>query len=127
MTLEANYKNPYGAIKFSKISNSYVLPHVWIWQNFMQTSVPEGCVIHHLDQNKLNNDILNLVCMNDSDHRRWHATHMSAETKQKIANSKNLLGKHHSEISKKKISENKKGKPWTEARRKAQENKKNDS
>lgn len=55
--------------------------------------------VHHLDHNAQNNTISNLVWMTESEHRRLHKK-----------GNKNMLGKHHSEEAKKKMSETKKGK-----------------
>jgi len=35
--------------------------------------IPDGCHIHHLDGDPLNNDVANLVCILGSDHHRVHA------------------------------------------------------
>lgn len=69
--------------------------YVIIWEQFMNTQVPKDCCIHHLDQNKNNNDILNLVCVTKSEHMRWHASHRSKESLEKMKNAK--LGIHQSE------------------------------
>ena len=59
--------------------------HRYIWEIFMETGVPDDCVIHHIDLDKGNNDIKNnLVCMTDTDHRIWHFSHRSKETLRKI-------------------------------------------
>ena len=34
----------------------------------------EGCEVHHLDHNKLNNDISNLVCLTKLEHKKIHRT-----------------------------------------------------
>ena len=41
--------------------------------------VPDGCVIHHINGDTLDNEIGNLCCMVDSEHRRMHATAVQAE------------------------------------------------
>ena len=77
----------YGEKIWNNIRKCKTLPHVATWENFMETHVPEGCVIHHIDQNKLNNDILNLVCMTRSEHQKWHSKGkiFSEETRRKIS------------------------------------------
>lgn len=105
----------------------------------MQTHIPEDCCIHHIDENKANNDITNLVCMTKSEHQRWHMSRITQETKNKMSISQSgkslseetkrkmsisLTGKNKGKImsqeQKDKISHTKKGIPWTQARRDAQ-------
>lgn len=46
--------------------------HVAIWEHENGKEVPSGCVIHHLDWNKNNNVIENLVCLTIEEHERVH-------------------------------------------------------
>ena len=46
--------------------------HVAMWEQRWGIKVPEGCVIHHLDWNKANNIIENLVCLTIGEHERVH-------------------------------------------------------
>lgn len=48
--------------------------HRDVWE-FNNGPIPEGCVIHHVDENHLNNDISNLECMS----REMHAKHRHAK------------------------------------------------
>lgn len=110
-------------------------------------------VIHHIDQNKLNNSIDNLEFKTRSEHIKLHkkGIHHSAETKKKISignkgihyywkgkkfseEHKSKLsdchigfkGHHHSDESKKKMSEAHKGKKLSkETKKKLSEQKKN--
>lgn len=74
--------------------------------------------IHHLDGNKLNNNINNLVILTHAEHTILHKPHFghhhSEETKQKLSDShkgnKSHLGYSHSEETKRKISLSKTGK-----------------
>lgn len=51
-----------------------VLEHQLVWAAANSaTKVPDGCVIHHKDENKLNNDPTNLEMMTRKDHARLHA------------------------------------------------------
>ena len=139
----------YGEYIWNNIRQERTSPHVAVWENFMETHVSDNCCIHHVDQDPLNNDILNLVCVTRPEHQRWHSTHRSLVTRCKISKSNSISqkGKHHSEETRKKISESlkgkpgnfkgkkhseerkkhisesKKGKPWSEARRLAHERK----
>jgi hypothetical protein len=45
--------------------------HIAIWEHYYG-SVPNGHVVHHVDFNPLNNDILNLIVMEAQDHRDLH-------------------------------------------------------
>ena len=42
-----------------------------VWESF-NGPIPEGMVVHHKDENKLNNSIENLELMSFSDHTRMH-------------------------------------------------------
>ena len=70
--------------------------------------------IHHLDENKLNNSLNNLVYLTHSEHAKLHSLNQSEETKQKnrIAHigNKAFFGHKHSEETKKRISDSNKGK-----------------
>lgn len=46
--------------------------HIAIWEHEHGVCVPPGCVIHHLDWNKNNNVIENLICLTVSEHERVH-------------------------------------------------------
>ena len=46
--------------------------HVAMWEAKYGREVPEGCVIHHLDWNKSNNTVENLVCLTIREHERVH-------------------------------------------------------
>lgn len=128
-------------IIYSEVSDRQVNAHVKVWEDYIQHPVPDGCVIHHIDQDKTNNDILNLVCMTNSEHIRWHAKNRSKETLAKLSKSlmghvfsdetkmkmseskignKSCIGRKLSDETKKKISEANKGKSWTQERRNAQ-------
>lgn len=61
-----------------------------------------GYDVHHLDENKLNNALSNLMYLAHDEHSRLHSEGNAY-----------MLGKHHSEESKAKMSAAKKGKsPW---------------
>lgn len=46
--------------------------HVAMWEHEHGVEVPPGCVIHHLDWNKNNNVIENLICLTWDEHERVH-------------------------------------------------------
>ena len=69
----------------------------------------KGFDIHHIDKNKLNNSLSNLVYLTKSEHTKIHnkiGKKLSDETKQKMSEAK----KHMSEETKRKMSEAQKGK-----------------
>jgi len=72
----------------------------------------EGFDVHHRDENKLNNDLYNLEYLPHGKHASLtnKGKVVSKETKNKI--SKSLIGNKHSEETKKKMSEAKKGRSW---------------
>lgn len=49
------------------------LAHVVVMKNFIKGPLPQGHDVHHIDFNKLNNDISNLRLMSHADHLRLHA------------------------------------------------------
>ena len=70
--------------------------------------------IHHLDENKFNNSLSNLMYLTHSEHAKIHGKNMSEERKRKISEAKKgekhpLYGKQLSEETKKKLSDSLKG------------------
>ena len=61
--------------------------------------------IHHIDENKMNNSLSNLVYLTHSEHTKMHnkGKKLSEETKQKMSEAKK--GKHLSDEHKRKLSE----------------------
>ena len=81
----------------------------------------QGMDIHHLDENKLNNSLSNLVYLTPSEHISIHhkGKHHSLETKKKMSEAKKgekhpLYGKQLSEETKQKMSKSHKGKTSSE-------------
>jgi hypothetical protein len=42
----------------------------------------DGCEVHHIDHNKLNNDVSNLVCISKSEHKKFHANDIQTTIKE---------------------------------------------
>lgn|SRR5574343_242179 len=42
----------------------------------------DGCEVHHIDHNKLNNDASNLVCISKLEHKKIHANDMELTIKE---------------------------------------------
>lgn len=73
--------------------------HQYIWMCANQADIPEGYDIHHIDHNPSNNSIYNLELIESTKHRSEH----------NIGINHYLYGKHHTEYTKKKMSEAHKG------------------
>lgn len=58
--------------------------HQAIWEHH-NGPIPEGHHVHHKDENTLNNDIANLECLSNKEHRRTHWTPEDAERARKMA------------------------------------------
>ena len=104
--LEDYFINPVTAIITNlkgEIQKTYIKggrPHfkcykVHEWQVHTHIGYQKGLVIHHLDHNIMNNSLSNLVYLTPSEHVKIHNK-----------------GKHHSEETKRKMSEALKGKIW---------------
>ncbi len=50
------------------------LAHHIIWEA-VNGPIPDRCEIHHIDENKQNNDLENLQLLSISDHQRTHSSH----------------------------------------------------
>ena len=91
--------------KYKKIRNGDKM-HRMVYE-YYNGKIPSGYVIHHIDENKLNNDISNLQLISDSDHRRLHIDSIKPYcfTSESTRGEKNpFYGKKHSNLTKEKIS-----------------------
>lgn len=50
------------------------LAHHVIWEEAVGP-IPEGYQVHHIDHNKKNNDLDNLILLSASDHQKTHSPH----------------------------------------------------
>ena len=78
----------------------------------------EGCHVHHVDHNNLNNDPHNLIILTPEDHKKYHSeseitqkylsvSHKGQRAWNKGKHTKSgMEGKHHTEKSKRKMREN---------------------
>lgn len=46
--------------------------HIYVWEYYNKCKVPKGFDIHHIDKNKDNNDISNLMCISRKRHNEIH-------------------------------------------------------
>lgn len=113
----------YYVITSTKEGNNgeYLHKLIWIEHN---GPVPDGdYIIHHIDDNKLNNDINNLELKTRPEHTKhhhkgkigyWKGKTLSEEHCKKLSESKTgekngMWNKHHTEESRRKMSESQKG------------------
>jgi len=60
--------------KCKSINGKRYFEHHLVWMKANQLHrIPPGCIIHHLDLNKLNNSIGNLQLMPNREHMQFHA------------------------------------------------------
>lgn len=84
LLIEEDGRNCIGTKKYGALFHL-----VWIVFN---GPIPKGYVIHHVDCNKKNDRLDNLMMLTISEHSKWHALHMTDEQKQKMSDAKK--GKH---------------------------------
>ena len=85
-----------GRLEFKKMSIHAIQAHT-------HYGYKKGFDIHHIDENKFNNALSNLIYLTRSEHSKIHAN-----------GNKNMFGKHHSEETKRKIAESHKGRTLSE-------------
>ena len=61
--------------------------HVYVWETETGETLKSGWAIHHLDENKNNNDISNLAPMRNRDHAVLHGETLSDERRQQMRES----------------------------------------
>lgn len=77
----------------AKINGKRRRLHVFVWEHY-NGSVPEGYQVHHIDEDKGNNDITNLVLMTSSKHSRHHAIENAIDNYEAVRdNMVNVAGK----------------------------------
>ena len=129
-------KKGYYVIHSREFGNRGKKLHRLIWEDFYGCKIPEGYVIHHKNNIKTDNCILNLQLMREYDHNSLHnkgenhhyygknipdqvkkkmseaqkGRKLPEETKLKISNSKNTTG--YFRVSKIKCKECKQGYTW---------------
>lgn len=88
--------------------------HVHCIQAHTAWGYKKGFVVHHIDENPLNNALTNLKYLTTEEHSSLHRKdkHLSEKTKVKIGSARK--GKHHSEKTKAKIGAISKGRKLSE-------------
>jgi len=66
--------------------------HVAIWEAEYGVAVPPGCIVHHLDWDKSNNDVKNLVCLTHAEHEAVHNTPGGKELGYELKKTRGLDG-----------------------------------
>lgn len=65
------HKRPIGGHYYRSYNKLNAALHRTVWA-YYNGDIPDGCEIHHVDENKDNNDIANLQCLTKAEHRRLH-------------------------------------------------------
>lgn len=52
--------------------------HCYVWRHY-NGEIPEGCHIHHVDEDKKNNSIENLACVDGVSHSKYHSGKQAKE------------------------------------------------
>jgi hypothetical protein len=73
-----------------------------LWEKINNKTIPEGYHIHHLDNDKTNNDIRNLLCVSPEEHFEIHRDNYIKYGNPSLG--KELLDLHYSLITKNKKS-----------------------
>ena len=65
-----------------------VMEHIVVWEKYHNKTIPDGCVIHHINGIKDDNRIENLMMMTNEEHTKFHHTNSkrSEQTKLKLSN-----------------------------------------
>ena len=70
--------NPYGYLQLtSSQKGESRLIHRRVWENFYKKKIPQNCVIHHLNGDKLDNRIQNLQCCTRTNHLKFHSKQLT--------------------------------------------------
>ena len=79
----------YWGYSFIKEKGKWKREHVVVMEQSLGRRLIKGEIVHHIDGDKLNNSIDNLILTNRSEHQRLHhsGSKRSKETKQKISES----------------------------------------
>ena len=97
--------SPNGYLRFS---NGGEFVHRMVYEYFSGKSIPDGYVIHHIDEDKVNNNIDNLILMNDAEHRILHMKDTIRKycykSEEVMGENNPFYGKKHSDETKSKIS-----------------------
>lgn len=71
--LRVDQKKPSGYIAITRGENKGRLEHIVVMEEALGRKLEKNEVVHHIDGNKENNDISNLMVMDYREHARMHA------------------------------------------------------
>lgn len=82
--MEHKIETPFGTAIFNESTGYYRVQsvkngfhnrflHHLIWENHYSQPIPEGCVIHHINNIKTDNRIQNLICVPKKVHDSFHS------------------------------------------------------
>ena len=57
---------------YIRVGKKWKKEHTEVWEKFHNKTVPKNMVIHHIDENKTNNDIENLMLLTIGEHNTIH-------------------------------------------------------
>ena len=97
-------KDGYYEITSTKEGNFHKQLHRLVFEDFYNITLPSSVIIHHEDENKLNNEIWNLVPMSISEHASLHN-----KGRDRSGVNGGMWGKTHSSATKQKMREHKIG------------------
>ncbi|BBL62384.1 HNH endonuclease signature motif containing protein [Methanobrevibacter arboriphilus] len=95
---DAMVSQGYYYIFSEKEGNKGKFLHRLVWEDRSQIKIPKGYIIHHLDENKLNNDIENLICIQDKIHRQYHKYGTTHDKQTKIKMSESHKGEKNPNV-----------------------------
>lgn len=84
------YENNKG---YYRLSGNKLL-HRKIWEDFYGQKIPDGYVVHHIDENPHNNNIKNLKLMSEEEHLKHHhkGKIVSDTAKENLSKAHNTIG-----------------------------------
>ena len=91
-----------GYYKISNGINRGKTLHKCIWEHHYNKTVPNGCIVHHIDGDKLNNKINNLICVPNDVHVKYHAKRIAKESNYNKSKKQNQTGYYRVSIEKRK-------------------------
>jgi hypothetical protein len=92
--------NSSGYAEFTRGEYQGVLVHRFVVEHFINRKLSKNECVHHIDGNKLNNDINNLEIMAFDDHAR---SHRESEAKDGLIRQRDALGRFNKEVLCKKL------------------------
>ena len=82
----------YYVITSTKEGNHGKKLHRLIMEDYLGCEIPKGYIVHHVDGDRLNNDIDNLVLVKKSEHCEIHRDTFTFEGKKHTEETKKIIG-----------------------------------